>query len=71
METVHVLGGIDGGDDLLRVDMRGQRKLHQDRMHRRIAVEAADQRQQIALADGLRQAVIERPHAAADGGLGL
>ena len=48
-----------------------QRQLHQDAVHHRIAVEAADQRQQVGLAHRRRQAMIERAHAAADGRLGL
>ena len=41
VEAVDVLGRIDRGDDLLRVDVRGQRQLHQDAVHRRIGVQRA------------------------------
>ena len=71
MEAVDILGRIDRGEHLLRIDLRGQRQLHQDAVHDRIGVEPPDQRQQFGLAGRLRQAVIERAHAAADGRLGL
>ena len=71
MKAVDVLGRIDGGDHLLRVDLRRQRELHQDAVHGRIGVEPADQREQLGLGRGRRQPMIERPHAAADGHLHL
>ena len=30
MKAVHILGRIDGVNDLLRVDLLGQRQLHQN-----------------------------------------
>ena len=71
METVNVLGRIDGVEHLLGIDLLRQRQLHQDAVHRRIAVELAHQRQQLVLDHGFGQPVIERPHAGLDRHLGL
>ena len=40
MEAVDVLGRIDRGDDLLRIDLLRQRQLHQDAVDGGIGVEA-------------------------------
>src|SRR4029077_12044149 len=50
MEAIDVLGGIDGVDDGLRVDMRRQRELDEDAVNGDIGIEPADQRQQLRLA---------------------
>ena len=60
MKAVDVLGRIDRGDDLLRVDLRRQRQLHQDAVHRGSALSLRDQRQQLGFAGRRRQPVVER-----------
>ena len=49
MEAVDVLGRIDGGDDLLRVDLLRQRQLHQDAVHCASALSSRDQRRAVRL----------------------
>ena len=68
MQAVDILGRIDGVDDGFGVDRFRQRQLHENAVHRGIAVELCDQRQQIGLRDVGGQLVLERGHA---GGLGL
>jgi len=68
MQSIDVLGGIDGVDDRLSMQRFRQRQLHQNAMHGGIAIELSDQGQQIILRDVFRQYVLERCHA---GGLGL
>ena len=68
MEAVHVLGGVDGAQHLGGIDAVRQRQLHQDAMHRRVAVQAVHQRQQLRLARVGGQVVLEGGHA---GGLRL
>jgi hypothetical protein len=68
---IHVLVGIDGVQNLLGVDMLGQRKLHQDAVHLRVGVEALHERQDLLLGGALGQLVLERLHANLDGLLGL
>ena len=65
------LAGSMASSTALRVDLLGQRQLHQDAVHGRIGVELLHQRQQFGLADAVRQAVIERAHAGLDRDLGL
>ena len=67
VEAVHVLGRVDGAEDRRRVDLRRQRQLHQDAVHRRVGVEALQQRQQLGLARFRRQPVLERAHAGLGG----
>jgi len=50
MEAVHVLGGRDGLDHLVRVDVRRQGQLHQDAVDAGVAVERIDAREQLGLA---------------------
>ena len=42
VEAVHVLGRVDGGDDLVCVDLRRQRQLHQDAVDVGVGVELAE-----------------------------
>ena len=65
------LAGLDGHQHRARVDLRRQRQLYQDAVHRRVVVEPADQRQQLGLADLGRQPVRERAHAGLGGLFGL
>ena len=48
VKSVDVLCRIDGEQDFRRVDMGGQRKLHEDAGHSRIAGKSLDERQEIA-----------------------
>ena len=50
MESVHVLVRIDGGDDLVGVDLRRQRQLHQNAVDLRVGIEPRDQVEQFGLA---------------------
>ncbi len=68
MQPVDVLGRIERVDDGFGVQRFRQRQLHQDAVHRRIAIELCDQRQQVVLRDIGRQHMLERRHA---GGLRL
>jgi len=63
VEAVHVLGGVDGAQHLGGIDPVRQRQLHQDAMHRRVAVQAVHQRQQLRLGRVVRQAVLKGRHA--------
>ena len=47
METIHILVGIDGVQDLGRYHLLGQRQLHQYAMHGRILVQLVDQSQKL------------------------
>jgi hypothetical protein len=46
MEAVNVFGGIDRQQNLLGIDVRGQRQLHQDAVNFIAAVQVGDQRKQ-------------------------
>ena len=63
MEAVDVLVGIDREQDMRRVDVLGQRQLHQDAVHGRIAVQPGDQLQQLGFGRALGQAMVEARHA--------
>ena len=63
MKAVHVLGRIDRRDDLLRVDLRRQRQLHQDAVHRRSALSSRDQRRAIRLRSTLCRQIADRTSA--------
>ena len=54
VEAVHVLAERHGVDHPRLVDVRGQRQLHQDAVHPRIAVQPVDERQQLGLAEWRR-----------------
>ena len=71
VEAVHVLGGIDGAGHQRGLDVVGQRKLHQDAMHRRVGVEALDQAQKLLCVGLGREAVLEALHADLARALGL
>ena len=62
VQAVDILGRIDRRHDLCGRAI-WLRQLHQDAVHRRIAVELADQREQVGLRDVCRQHVLERGHA--------
>ena len=47
MEAVHVFGGIDRQQNLLGIDVRGQRQLHQDAVDFVAAVQIGDQGEQV------------------------
>jgi hypothetical protein len=49
VEAVHVLGRVDGHEDLRRVDVLRQRQLHEDAVHVGIRVESVDDAEQLVL----------------------
>ncbi|MPN34500.1 hypothetical protein SDC9_181994 [bioreactor metagenome] len=49
MEAIHVLGGRDGLDDLVVVNVLGQRQLHQDAVDARVVVQRFHAGQQFGL----------------------
>ncbi|MNT93800.1 hypothetical protein D3C72_2353580 [compost metagenome] len=59
MEAVDVLGRVDGLQHRGFVDVLGQRQLHQDAVHRGVAIQLGDQRQHLGGAGLGRQAVFE------------
>ena len=59
VEAIHVLVPGDGVQHRLLVQMPGQRKLAQDAVHLRVAVELLDQVQQRLLCGVLRQGVLK------------
>ncbi len=71
MDAVDVLARIDRGENLARVEPARQRELNQDPVDGGIGVQLGDQRQQLGLRGGGRQAVIEGadPGLRAGGGL--
>ena len=67
MKPIHIFGRIDGVDDLGRIDMGGQRQLHQDAMHQRVGIEARHKRQDLGLGRGGIKLVLETRHTRRDG----
>ena len=43
VKAVHIFGGIDGFEDALGVDLRGQRKLNEDAVDGVVFVQAVDE----------------------------
>src|SRR5215470_7842703 len=64
MKAIDVLVRVNGAKHFASIDMSGQRQLHQNAVHGAIAIEALDKRHQLGLRGGLRQAMVERAHAA-------
>src|SRR5262249_12219969 len=56
------LVGVDGVEDRLRIDLPGQRQLHEDAVDGRILVQAIDEREQLALCGRIRQLVLVGIH---------
>ena len=56
MKSVDVLARIDGVDDALRIDVLGQRQLHQNAVDPVVGIKPGDQRQQLGFAGRRRQA---------------
>ena len=52
METVHVFGGIDGFQDTLGIDLRGERKLDKNTVDVVVAIQVFDHGEQIEGRDG-------------------
>ena len=72
MEAVHVLGRIDGGDDLVRDRSVAAAAIAPGcRSPAASALSSCDQIEQFGLARGRRQLLIERPHAGLGHRLGL
>src|SRR5581483_4731244 len=63
VETVDVLVRVDALDDLLRVETRRQRELHQDAVHVAPAVQVVDEREQLGLRRRRRQPEAEEGDA--------
>ena len=59
MKAVNILARIDGVDDALRIDMLGQRQLHQDAVDPVVGIEPGDQRQQLGFAGCRRQVLLK------------
>jgi len=60
MKPVHVFGGIDRVDDLVRIDVLRQRKLNEDAVDVLIAIEPVDLGEQIQLGERLRKDALVR-----------
>src|SRR5260370_1354390 len=52
MKTVHVLGGIDGFQNALGIDLRGKRKLDEDAVYVVVAIQGFDDGEQIESGNG-------------------
>ena len=63
METIHVLGWIDGRDDFVRIDLLWQRQLHQDAVDLLVSIERRDQIDQLDFTGDGGQLVVESLHA--------
>lgn len=62
VESVDILGRIDGGDHPRGVDLARQRKLHQNPVDRIVGVESADQVEQLRFRNRIGQMVGEALH---------
>ncbi len=71
MEAVHILRRIDGGNDLLRVDLLGERQLDQNTAHVLVGIERGDAIEQLCFAGRCRELAIEGAHARFRDGLGF
>ncbi len=71
VKTVHILGGRDRLDHLLRIDVRGQGKLHQDAVDGGVGIERLHACQQFGLGHGRGPALQHRMHAGVFAGLDL
>ncbi|MCY1365305.1 hypothetical protein D9M69_521450 [compost metagenome] len=71
VEAVDVLGRRDRLDDLLRLNVRGQRKLHQDAVDGGVGIECIHARKQCCLGHGGGPTLQHRVHAGVFTGLDL
>ena len=71
MKAVDILPRRNGFQHPRRIDVLGQRQLHEDPVHGRIGVEGLDQRQQLRFARLRGQIVLDRTEAARLGGPAL
>ncbi len=71
MEAVDVLVGVDGVQDLLGIDVLGQRQLNENAVDVLVRVQALHERQDLVLGRRLGELVLERLHADLDGLLRL
>ena len=71
VEAVDVLGGIDGPDHAVLVDLVGQRELDEDAGHPLVGVEVADEGEELVLARRHVELVVERLDAGLGAGLPL
>ena len=55
MKTVHVFGGIDGFQNALGIDLRGERKLNKNAVDVVVAIEVFDGGEQIEGGDDRRR----------------
>src|SRR5262245_714258 len=63
VETIHVLGRINGRNDFLRVDLLRKRQLHQNSADLLIGVEFRDEIEQLRFTRARRKLVIKGAHA--------
>ena len=63
MKPVHILRGINRGNDFLRVDLFGERKLDQNTADVLISIELGDEIQQLSFAGRYCKLAIEGTHA--------
>ena len=63
MQSVDVLGRVDGQEGLLLVQPGGERQLHQEGADRRVGVEAGDDVEHLGLGGAGRQVLAHRVHA--------
>jgi hypothetical protein len=58
MKAVHILVGRDVADHHVGIDVRRQRHLHEDAMHRVVRVEPLDEREQLGLRGGAGRRIV-------------
>ena len=64
MKAIDILVDGDAFDDPAHIDVRRQRQLHQDAVHRRIGIQARDQFEHLRFGRIGRQGMVEGLHAA-------
>jgi hypothetical protein len=63
MKSVDVLGGVDGFEDALGIDLRRKRELYEDAIYLVVAVQAVDESEHVLRGDRLRRRVEETGEA--------
>ena len=71
MKTIHILGGRNGFNHLLCINVRGQGQLHQDAVDAVVGVKGVDAGQQLGLGHGGRVLLQHGMQAAVIAGLDL
>ncbi len=70
-EAIHILRRGNGGDDRIRIQVLGQRELHQNAMHGGVIVEILNNGEQFRLGSLAGELVLEGGHAGLNRGSGL